>query len=126
MRGRPRIADDKIGKWAMQTHSAGHGTVGEMPLLIANPKEITIDGKKKSSRSAGSSASDGKRQRVIASAGNDGSVTVIIVTPDGRLCKVCKLKDTTLDYLDNKIPIKWAKPPKKHGDIYLNDGRILI
>jgi hypothetical protein len=104
------------------------GTVGSMPIMASNSLVPESKTKRKSASGGGSDAKSTSKKAApttIGEEGNaDGITCIIIVTPDGRLCKVCKLTDKTLDYVMKHMTIKWGKPPKKKGDIWENDGRL--
>ena len=101
-----------------------NGTIGSMPILAplsaSSVAQVSIPSSRKSSKGE----KKDKKEKVAISSLLPEGVELIIIMPDGRVCKLCGVKDCIADYVNGKIYIKWAKPPKwneqKQG--YLNDG----
>lgn len=99
-----------------------------MPLLTFSNTSGERE-KKKPTTDAGSKKDNKKGKTEAPTAMATGTMQVIIVTPDGRSCKVCLVKDEVIDYLMKNMPMKWSKPPKEDkaitnaaGPVWKNDG----
>ena len=86
------------------------GTVGSTPILdcLTAPRAGSNSGSNKAPGSKGDKAG--------SAGGKSGDTIIVIVTADGRICKICGCKDSTADAVNPSICIKWSRPPK-----YLKD-----
>ena len=107
-----------------------HGTIGSCPLLmggvtskrtVSDPPIGERASKKMRGRSSASVHTSHRSKRKSGDDHEDASNAKALKTdaklqlpfqPDGRPCKICKVKDNTLDHLLMQEFIKWAKPPK--------------
>ena len=107
-----------------------NGTVGNMGLLLRMPTGDLTDGpssgkasnQAKRTTTTGSVKTRTSKEKVAIAEDN----TVIVIQPDGRVCKICKVKDIEIDYVNGLIYIRWAKPPQfmKEKNAYVNDGLV--
>jgi hypothetical protein len=105
-----------------------NGTVGSMPILQIPPRKRDLLGLRAgtSTTSTEKASKKEKKEKKETLVGSHEEFEVIIVLPDGRCCKVCSVKDSETDYVNVKIFIKWAKPPKyvEVKKAWINDGLI--
>ena len=110
------------------TSASSNGSVKSLPVLFAPMStEGTSNASKKAASCKSSETSDSRRKK----RGSDqfpsdvaGGMDVAVCTPDGRLCKLCGVKDATIDYVNGNISIKWSKPLQynKVKKEWSNDG----